>query len=584
MPSGPAPRRRALLAGMAGGLAATSGCIGELRNLAGRERRRQLSLSIATLPANHDQAAIRIANHLRKHLERAGIDASVSAMPPDALLRTVLVNHQFDIFVSRYPSEGRPDELRTLTHSTYGEEAGWQNPFGFSSVDVDDRLERQRDETDEDRVMTVRALQERVVELQPFTVVAVDDRISAARTDRFDGWADSGPTTLVDYLELDRTGEATTLRPVITDVRPTRNLNPVAVEHRDHNPVTKLLYEPLIRRFGGDTTPWLARSIDWREGPLSATVTLRDTAWHDGEAVRLSDVAFTYAFLQDTSLGELDTPVPTPWRRGAASLIDAVSVQDDTARIEFGTPNRAVARRALELPILPEHVWGEYTGSADLAGIDIVGGTTEALVRGNTEPVGSGPLRVVNANADQSVTLEASEQHFLARGDTDGLPDRVAAPPAFDRAEFTVAPSEDAAAELLANGEADVVADELHSERVPEISRAAAVSLLVARTPPYYLVGYNCRRRPLSNQRFRRVVARLLDREHLVRKAFRDYAAATQAPLRGRWTPPALEWDGTARLSFLGEDGELDVTAARDAFREAGYQYDDDRLVTRGDA
>lgn len=584
MPSGSGPRRRAVLAGLTGVIAASSGCVGELRNLMGRERHRQLSLSIATLPANHDPAAIRTANHLRSNLQRAGIEVSVSAMAPDALLREVLVNHQFDIYVGRYPSEGRPDELRTLLHSSYGEEAGWQNPFGFSSVDVDERLDRQRIQGGEARTETVGALQERIVELQPFTVVAVADRIAAARSDRFTGWDEAGPTSLVDYLELARTGDASTLRPAITDVRPTRNLNPIAVEHRDRNPVTHLLYEPLLRRLDGDPTPWLARSITWADDPLSATVTLRDTAWHDGTPIAPSDVAFTYEFLQDTSLGELDTPVPTSWRRGAASLVDTATVRDEAVHLEFGTPNPAVARRALELPVLPAHVWREFTGAADVAGIDIVGGTTEALVRENREPVGSGPLQVVDTNPEQSLSLERFDGHFLARGDTEGLPDRVADTPVFDRAAFELAPSEDAAVELLADGEADVAADELHADTVPAVSRAGDLSLLVSRTPPFYLVGYNCRRSPLSNQRFRRVVARLLDREHLVTAAFRDYARATQVPLSGRWVPDALAWDGTAQLPFLGADGEVDVEAARDAFREAGYQYDDDRLVTRGEA
>ncbi|MFW5900649.1 MAG: response regulator [Halodesulfurarchaeum sp.] len=46
--------------------------------------------------------------------------------------------------------------------------------------------------------------------------------------------------------------------------------------------------------------------------------------------------------------------------------------------------------------------------------------------------------------------------------------------------------------------------------------------------------------------------------------------------------PPELGWDGEAYLSFLGEDGELDVERAKSTFREAGYAYDGDRLVTRG--
>jgi peptide/nickel transport system substrate-binding protein len=582
MSPGAALRRRALLAGAAGSLAAASGCVGELRNLAGRERHRQLSLSIATVPASQDVYATRVANALRENLEHAGIDVDVSPKAPDVLLRDVLVNHDYDVYVGRYPSEGDPDELRTLLHSTYGEEAGWQNPFGFSSVAVDDLLAEQRAADSEERAGVVRDLQERIVELQPFTVVAFADRIAAARTDRFEGWSPRGPGRLTDYLQVERTAEERTLRPVLGDVRPTRNRNPVAVEHRGRSRVTDLLYEPLVRQPAGSPVPWLAREVKWEAGPLAATVTLRETPWHDGRPVAPSDVAFTYSFLEDTSLGEMDTPVPTPWRRGAVSLVDDAAVVDGAVRIEFATDSREVAQRALEVPVLPEHVWREYTGAADVAGIDIAGGTTEALVRGNEEPVGSGPFRFVAAEPDRSLTFERFESHFLYGDDTERIPESLAGDPAFDRVEFTVAPSEEAAAELLEAGETDVTADGLHAETVPRVNRAEALTLLLSRAEPFYLVGYNCRRPPLSNERFRRVVARLLDREFLVSTVFQGYADAAEAPLKGSWTPDALAWDGTAELPFLGGEGGLDVESARSAFRDAGYQYDDDRLVTRG--
>jgi peptide/nickel transport system substrate-binding protein len=582
MPTGPALRRRALLTGAAGSLAAASGCIGEIRNLVGRDRNRQLSLSVATVPASRDAYAVRIANHLRENLEQAGIDVSVPLMEPDVLLRETLVNQEFDLVVWRYPGRGDPDELRTLLHSSYGEEAGWQNPFGFSDVTLDDALDRQRRLDGRERVEAVRGIQNRIVEYQPFTVVGFADHIAAARTERFDGWTNDGVTDATDYLRAERTGDERTLRPAIRDRRPTQNRNPIAVEFRDEASVLDLLYEPLVRRVDEEAVPWLARTVEF-DGS-TARLGLRETAWHDGTPLTADDVVFTYEFLQDTSLGELDTPVPTPWRRGAVSLVDRASAGDGELGIEFATDRPAVARRALEVPILPEHVWTEYTGAADLAGIDIVGGTTEALVRANEEPVGSGPLRFVGATGERSLVLEAFESHFLARGDDEGIPDPYAGPPAFDRAEFDVAPSKDAAVEVLQQGDGDVTADGLQADMVTQVSRSEAMSLLVSRADPFYFVGYNCRRSPLSNQRFRRVVARHLDRAFLVSAAFEGYADAAEAPLKHRWTPDDLAWDGAATLPFLGEEGDLDVEAARNAFREAGYQYEDGRLVTRGAA
>lgn len=590
MAPGPSLRRRALLAGSAGTLAATSGCIGELRNILGRESSRQLTLGIATTPAAADPYAVRIANRLADHLERAGISAFVDLLSPDVLLRDVLINQDFDIYVTRYPGEGEPDELRTLLHSQYGEESGWQNPFGYSNLQVDELLEEQRTLEGEDRRAVVGEILSAVVREQPFTSIAFPDRVSAVRDDRFGSWPAGGPDRLPEYLGLERVDETETLEMLLGDGRITRNRNPIAAEHRSRGHVTDLLYEPLFRTsIGGDgSVPWLAREVTWDEdgggSSLSATVTLRETPWHDGEPVTADDVAFTYQFLADTSLGEFDSAIPTPWRRGRASLVSAAEVlAEDQVRLTFAGVSREVADRALSVPILPEHVWRDRSGPADLAGIDVGTRTTEALVWPNPEPVGSGPLRFESASAGQQIVLVAFEDHFLYAGGADGLPEAVPREPPFQRARFVVSPSADAAVQLLEADEADATANGLGASVVPRIGRSDAISLSVDRSDDVYHVGYDCRNAPLSDPNFRRVVARLLDREFLVANAFEGFAAPTETPLKDPWTPSEFTWDGSGELPFFGEGGELDVVAAKDAFREAGYYYDDDRLLMRGE-
>ena len=587
MAPGPSLRRRALLGGAAGTLAATSGCIGELRNILGRESTRQLELTIATTPAAEDPYGVRVANRLEEHLTKAGISTFVDVLDPDVLLREVLINQNFDIYVTRHPSSGDPDELRELLHSSYGEESGWQNPFGFSNLRVDELLEQQRTQSGEARLETVHQLQREVVREQPFTALAFPDRIVGFRTDRFDRWTAGGPSSLPDYLTLQRVGDEATLQMLLGDGRITRNRNPIAAEHRSRGHVTDLLYEPLLReaRGDGELIPWLAREVEWHDdgGTLSATVRLRETPWHDGEPVTAEDVAFTYRFLNDTSLGELETPVPSPWYRGQASLVETASALDDrTVSLGFRTPAREVAVRSLRVPILPRHVWIERTGSADLAGIDIGGPATEAVVHPNEEPVGSGPLQFESATVDDKVVLTAFPDHFLESGDTEGIHERYTGGLSFDRARFEYTPSSDAAVQLLESDDADATADGLGAAVVPRMARNDEISLTINRSSKFYHVGYNCRNAPLSDPHFRRVLARLLDRDWLVRESFGGFATATETPLHEAWTPSELTWDDDAELAFYGEEGEFDVEAAREAFREAGYYYEDDQLVRRG--
>ena len=579
-------RRRELLAGATGALAATSGCIGELRNLAGRQRTDQLSLRISTTPAGDDPYAIRVANHVADNLADAGIETTVDAMSSEVLLREILVNHDFDIYVTSYPSQGTPDELRSMLYSAYGEESGWQNPFGISDLGLDELLDEQRTVDGEARAETVAEIQRRLVRDQPFTAVAFPDRIGAVRTDRFDGWSAGGPAEPADYLRLTRIGESPSLRAALREKRFTRNRNPIAAEYRDQGALVGLLYEPLFRPVEGSETPipWLARDIEFDgDDPTAATVRLRRTPWHDGEPVTAGDVAFTYEFLKDTSLGEFDTPVPTPWRRGRVSLVEDVSVRSDRRlRVEFTTENRALAYRALNVHVLPEHVWRERSEAVNLAGVDLVGQTTEALVTANEEPIGSGPLRFEAADPGESLSLVRFDEHFLHGGDTDGIPPRIEGGAAFDRIEFTTTPSAEAAVRLLTEDESDGVADGLQASAVPSIVRGEDVSLTVGESDAFYHVGYNCRQSPLADPRFRRAIAGHLDREFVVEELLGGYGRPSELPLKGRWAPAELEWDGEASVPFLGDAGEIDVERAREAFRDAGYQYDGDELVTRG--
>jgi peptide/nickel transport system substrate-binding protein len=373
---------------------------------------------------------------------------------------------------------------------------------------------------------------------------------------------------------------------LLGDERITRNRNPIAVEHRDGSDLIGLLYDPLVKRAGrtGGSIPWLARSIEWADSGREATVRLRETPWHDGEPVTAEDVAFTYAFLKDTSLGEFDTSVPTPLRRGRLSIVEDVRVRDDhLLRIEFSTPNRTLARRGLSVPILPEHVWRQRAEPADIAGIELADGTTEALVTPNEDAVGSGPFRFEGATVDESLSLSRFEEHFVYDG-TETTPVHVDGERLFDRIEFTVSPSDDATVELLVEDEADASADELQASVVPRIVRAEEVALTIGSSPAFYHVGYNCRRAPMTDPRFRRIVSRHLDRAFVVGESLGGYGTPAEVPIRGQWTPEELSWDGEASLPFLGEGGELDAEAAREAFREAGYRYEGDRLVRRGAA
>ncbi|MCU4800031.1 ABC transporter substrate-binding protein [Halobacteria archaeon HArc-gm2] len=572
--------RRAVLAGVAGSMAATSGCVSRLRTVMGRERPDPVTVTIKTVPADDDPYALLIARQLSEWLRAAGINANVLPMASEELLRQVLVNHEYDLFVGRYPdSTLDADSLYSLLHSQFATEPGWQNPFGYANLSVDDLLARQRTTDGDERRQAVADLQSTVARENPFTVLAFPDVIRAARDDRYSRFGTTRSDEALGMLQLHRADDgADALRVTTTDERVTSTLNPLLASVGRVGTVTDLIYDPLVRRYRGERYPWLAESTTWVEdGVLEATLR-PDLSFHDGEALTADDVVFSYRFLRDTASGERNRAAPTMRFRGRSTLAESVTAPDRrTVRLTFGEETDSVAERALTVPILPRHVWTERTGEPRVGGLDLGGGTTEALVTANVPPVGSGPLAFVSATRNDRLVLKRFADHFLETADTPALPDAVADGAAFEELVMKHVGSDSSAVDLVDSGDADLTLAGLGPGVLRRIGQADELDLLVDRSQSFYFLGFNTRRAPYANPRFRQLIAQLVDRRHLVQSVFSTFAAPAISPLaRTDWVTDDLTWRGRDPITpFIGAAGEVDDAQARAAFREAGYQYDE---------
>ena len=630
--------RRAMLAATAGLTVSSGGCVRQVRSAVNRDGLDRLSMTITTVPADGDRESILLARAIRDALETAGIDVSIEMRSEEEFLRSILINHEFDVYVGRHPADTDPAYLYETLHSRYADEAGWQNPFGFANLAVDERLEAQRRADGDDRRAAVAETLEAFATHQPFVPICVPDEYRIARTDRFGGWGERHPATKLGYLGLETDGSGAgadadgpvELRAAHTDARPSQNLNPLAVEYRDRGTVVDLLYDSLavepVAEFetedaddgdeiepdadldgegedsddetaddGADADadgpvtdlePWLAESWEWTEtgsdGGDAATLTVslrEDCRFHDGEPVTADDVAFTYRFLADTTLDEGVVPAPSPRHRGRVDAVDAVDVVDEH-RLEFSVgTSRTVGERALTVPVLPEHVWRERSAAADVPGVRIAEGTTEALVADNVPPIGSGPFRFESRTDREHVTLERFDDHFTLR---EGV-DRPA--PTVDRFRIQIDPRSTSAIALVEGDDADVTTTTLETYVIDDVLEGTPedVTVLESRSWSFYHLGFNARKAPFSNPRFRRVVARLFDKERLVEEVFHGHARPLATPVTEEWTPDALAWEGDDPATpFLGADGEVDAAAARAAFEEAGFSYDSEgRLRVR---
>lgn len=573
-------RRRSFLATASASLAtATAGCIESFLRTSARDAPAQLSMTVSTPPADDDKGAMLVARQLTANLQTAGVDAVIEPEADLKLSQDVLLNRDFDVFVTRHPRIRDPDRLRTLLYSRYTEGSGWQNPFGYTNLDVDDALDEQRSQSGAERESTVGGLLEQVVRDQPFAVLAVPHYHSIASTNVA---FEAGASTLqrsTDYLAVRPPDGQSTLTVALLDGSVTANRNPLAVEYLDRSAVLDAIYDSLGRRVDGRVVPWMASDWEWvdDDGDPRLEVDLRpDLTWHDDETVTGSDVAFSYRFLADTSLGRADEPVPAPRFRGRETLVSDVAVVDEASiRIQFRDCSREVARRALDVPILPKHVWKEKTSLERRF-------VTEALVWGNDQPVGSGPLAFDSAVDDESLTLVRNDDHFLHRDDLTGAVTRYQNRPAFDRVRFVVTPSSAAAVELVQAGDVDALGSPIDGAH-DEAREAHRVSRSRDDTWDWYLLGFNARREHLSNPRFRRAVSRLVDRRHVVEEILDGEARASDVPpMPERFVPDDLTWRGQSAVGpFPGTDGAVDEDRVRDLFRNVGYRYDGGKLLVK---
>ncbi|EMA34104.1 ABC transporter substrate-binding protein [Halobiforma nitratireducens] len=441
----PVARRSVLAAAAALPLSvSTSGCVTRVRSVVD-DGGEQLSLRLGTVPTDDDRGAIRIARHLESNLEAAGIDVALDVRPTSEFLEAALFDHEFDLFIDRYPltDAGRdPDFLYEALHSQFATAAGRQNPFGITDVDLDRALETQRRTDGTTRREAVASVLEYVAERKPFEPICRPTEHRLARTDRLDGPGDRflGTGTGAEYLGLEPTAEVggdsgnTTdgergdlgdehLEALLLDSRPSRNLNPLAATMRNRDSMVGLLYDSLgtFDREHGKIRPWLAASWEWQreeneasEPRTTARISLRDDAsFHDGEPVTATDVAFTYRFLADTALGRAPVDSPAPRYAGRIAALEdpetdiEVHSETDIAITVAAAPE--AARRIATVPILPAHVWAERLEGYGLD-IDIgIGIGIDTDVDADSDPSGTREGDATEAEDANGAANEADE-------------------------------------------------------------------------------------------------------------------------------------------------------------------------------
>lgn len=331
------------------------------------------------------------------------------------------------------------------------------------------------------------------------------------------------------------------------------NLNPFTAYEDSEYVVFNLIYDRLIT-YDEDLNPipLLAESWeidDWDEADNVSTPTINEGAnrlwryhivqnafWHDGEPLTAEDVEYTINLNMDPVMWAF-----TPYINNR--IVDhATAIDQYTVEVYLVIPNMHIDN--LIIPIVPKHIWSQWdAGQIQYGSVDF------------GDPIGSGPFKFVDLQADQYVKLEKNERYHLGEV-------------AYDELVFVFYGSDQVMAQDLRNGNIDVARfppltyDELKSD--PDIE--------TAEVKKYYqsTLGFNCFDDPTSkgnpllrDENLRRAMHLAIDKQYIIDTIWRGYADigyALPAPVvpEYHWEPSeeeSLDFDPVRANALLNESG-----------------------------
>jgi peptide/nickel transport system substrate-binding protein len=329
------------------------------------------------------------------------------------------------------------------------------------------------------------------------------------------------------------------------------HLNPFIAVKEAGTMVGRLAWEFLTVPSATDLSPVPGLAESWECAPDGLTWTYRlrpGLAWSDGRPVTASDAVFTFRrIMSDPVAAEANGNF-------VASFADVVAEDERTLVIRTSTPQASM--NALDVPIVPEHVWSGITDMSDPATDDI------ELVK-----VGSGPFLVAEHRPGELLRMRVNPGYWRGAAPTSEI-------------HFVMFRTCDEAIQALQAGEIDIVnrltAAEYESLRnVPGISAVHAES----RRYSHLLLNPGAKARngrpigdghpALRDVRVRRAIAKAIDLRAVLNEIFGGYGH-----LGGGIIPPIFtryHWSPGP-----GERHDYDLAAADAELDVAGYSRDAD--------
>ena len=514
-------------------------------------------IEIFTRPQAAQPQEFQSVQLIAQEWRKLGLDVEVKVMPWEQMSDVVWYQRdKWDVtawqMVGR-PERSDPDEIvYNLFHSSTAEKG--YNFIGYMNPDYDAVVEAQRVEIDQDKRKDLifkaqemlAADQPNMMLVHPKSTFAFDKTVWKAES--VVNQSGIGIRNTWTFMGLEPAGDKKDI--VLNSGDNVQAINPLYISGGVDSWVFELVYDRLAR-VGPDglPKPWAAESIDFTD-PTTVQVKLRPgMLWHDGKPVTADDVKFSYEAVVS---GE--APMYAPF----ASNVESIEVIDPTT-LTFKLKKAAasfVTSSMAKINLIPKHVWEPVI--EDLKTKD-----TNAESFQEQTPIGSGPYKFERWLTNEEIVLHANKDHFNA--------------PKADRWILRIVPNVEAALGMLRSGEINFLAEFTGDPQVLIDAAAADGDLEVVSTVDmgFRYVAFNGRRAPFDDPAFRNALSRAVDRQLIVKAAFKGFAEPSNSVVS-----PALGfWHDAAVVSGL----ETGQDVAKKLLEDAGYTLDGGKLTYPGD-
>lgn len=317
-----------------------------------------------------------------------------------------------------------------------------------------------------------------------------------------------------------------------------RHIDPLDAPANDvDRDIASLVFSGLFRMDGMTPVPDLAEKYSWSDDHKTLTVTVRlDAQFHNNDPVTADDVQFTIDAIQDPSRS---SPLAALFRG-----VKAIATDPHTIQFTLEKPDAGFLT-SLTVGILPSNLWQNIPGpNARLADL-------------NLRPIGSGPYRFKSFMRDskgllRSFTLERFDKYYGVK-------------PYVKTLVLQFYPDRQQAENALKSDLVDALAFSRQiEEQKNDSSRWNRIQLEL---PQETIAFFNLKSKIVSDERVRRALANVVDRQEVVDAwhgravAVTDpfpFAAASSSPMtldEGRTLLESAGWKlptgGTVRVSGL---------------------------------